>query len=90
MPKKCLVTPAAKKTKKNSKPWLNGYADFGGDIGKIFDKDVADYTRKHLRIVDRFSIRKIVAAAMVSFDILNGSIEEPKIKNGKWKFYKNY
>ena len=70
--------------------YMDSYADFGGDIGKIYDWQVADYAKKHLRFFDRFNMRKVSTAMQWSFSILSKSIEEPTIKNGKWKFFKDF
>lgn len=64
-----------------TKYW-DGYADFG-DF-KVYDKDVADYVKAHLRFQDRFDIRKITEAVLLAFSILSKSVEEPEEKN--WKF----
>lgn len=65
-----------------SKKYWDGYADFG-DF-KVYDKDVADYVKAHLRFRDRFDIRKITESVLLAFSILSKSVEEPEEKN--WKF----
>ena len=75
----------------DKKKWyMDSYADFGGNVGKVYDYQVADYAKKHLRFFDRFNLRKVATAMMWSFSILSKSVEEPNIKNGKWKFYVDY
>lgn len=67
---------------RKTKYW-NCYSDFGN--GKIvYDKDVANFVKKHLRIRDRFDLRKFVEATLLAADILGGATEEPKDKS--WKF----
>lgn len=73
-----------------NKWYMDSYADFGGDIGKIYDWQVADYAKKHLRFIDRFNMRKVSTAIQWSFSILSKSLEEPNIKNGKWKFFRDF
>lgn len=75
---------------KKKKPWLDGYADFGGDVGRVYDKDVGCYTRKHMRFIDWFDPCKVASAMMWTFSILSKSVEEPDIKNGKWKYFKDF
>ena len=68
---------------RGSKKYWDGYADFGSF--KVYDKDVAEYVKKHLRFRDRFDIRKITESALLSFSILSGSCEPPE-KGDNWKF----
>lgn len=63
-----------------SKDIGEGFADFGDGL-IVQDKDVYKFMKKHLRLRDRFNLRKIVMGTMYSFDILCGAIKEPK---GKW------
>ena len=70
--------------KSDKKWWMNTYSDFGKDIGKIYDWQVGDYVKKHLRFADRFNIRKITAAALTAHAILSNSCETPSDDN--WKF----
>ena len=85
--KKATRFPGSNDTKK----WyMDSYADFGGSVGKVYDYQVADYAKKHLRFIDRFNLRKVATAMIWSFSILSQSIEEPNIKNGKWKFYVDF
>lgn len=65
------------------------YADFGGDVGKVFDHQIARYAMQHLGFFDRFNIRKVVAAAMYSFAILSKSVEEPNVGKDNWKFFRD-
>lgn len=70
------------KKKKESKYW-DGYATFA-DGRVVYDRDVAEYVKKHLKASDRLDIRKITEAVLYSFSILSGSVEPPKKRN--WKF----
>lgn len=70
--------PGLTKTK-----YSDGYATFA-DGKRVYDKDVALLVKKHLKLVDRFNIRKIAEAALLGFSILSGSVETPKKRN--WKF----
>lgn len=66
------------------------YSEFSN--GKVvYDRDVADYTAKHLTLVDRLSMRKTASAVMASFDILSGSCEEPDVARTKpdWKYFRD-
>ena len=74
--------------KQKTRYW-DSYADFGGEVGRVYDKDVAAYTKKHLRFIDRFDIRKVVEASQYSFSILSKSVEEPKPKKKNWKYYRD-
>lgn len=65
------------------------YADFEGSVGRVYDHQVAAYTKKHMRFLDRFNIRKVVAASMYSFGILSGSVEEPDPGKKNWKYFKD-
>mgnify|MGYP006988985008 CR=1 FL=1 len=69
--------------------WKGTYADFGGDVGREYDYQVADYTKKHLRFFDRFNMYKVVAATQYSFSILSKSIEEPDPGKKNWKYFKD-
>ena len=60
-----------------------------GDVGRVYDHQVADYTKKHLSFFDRFNMQKVAAANMYSFEILSKSVEEPDIKKKNWKYYKD-
>lgn len=74
--------PQTDNKKKNDKYW-DGWCDFG-DGRIVYDKDIAEYAKKHLKLRDRLDIRKVTEAVMYSFSILSGSVEPPKGKN--WKF----
>ena len=82
------ITTKEKKCKRTDELYLDGYAEFDPPIGKVYHKDVAKYVIKHTRFIDRLNPYKMVVATFMSFDILNGALEEPKTKNGKkWKFF---
>lgn len=50
------------------------------------DLEVAKYVKKHLRIRDCFSVKKVSLASMLAFDIFLGEAKmESKKKN--WKFF---
>lgn len=75
---------------RDKKDWSKtSYADFGDDVGKVFDHQIARYAMKHLGFFDRFNIRKVVAAAMYSFAILSKSVEEPNVGKNNWKFFRD-
>ena len=64
----------------------DNWADYPG-VGKVYDKDVANFAKRHLRLIDRLDVRKVTEAAIMSQDILFGLFTEdelPKKKN--WKF----
>ena len=65
------------------------YADFGDGRDRVYDHQVASYTKKHLSLLDRLNLRKVVAASMYSFGILSGSVEEPNIGKKNWKYFKD-
>ena len=44
---------------------LEGYADFGGKI--VRDEDVYKEVKKRLKFTDRFNMRKIVEASLLTF-----------------------
>jgi hypothetical protein len=67
---------------KRNKKYYGGYATFADRV--VYDKDVALFVKKHLRLIDRFDIRKITEASLYAFSILSGSCDAPKGKN--WKF----
>ena len=77
--------------KRRKKPWdMTTYSAFGGSVVKVFDYQLADYTKKHMRFIDRLNFRKVGAAMQMSVLILSKGIEEPNIKNGKWKYFKDF
>ena len=59
-----------------------GYADFG--TFKVYDRDVALYAKKHLKLLDRLNMEKVTEAVMYSFSILSRSVKPPEGDN--WKF----
>ena len=59
------------------------YADYPG-VGKVYDKDVADFVVKHLRFIDFFNPKKIAVAAIYAQLMLFGVEEMPKDPNFKW------
>ena len=88
--KECVKAVDKKiKDKKVDYWYMTSYADFGGDVGRVYDYQVADYAKKHLRFIDRFNFRKVGAAVVGSFEILSKSIEDP-YPNKNWKFYRDY
>ncbi len=73
---------------KNKKGYLDGntemFSDYPG-VGKVYDKDVAEYTVKHATLFDRiFNPKKIARAALMAQMILFKEVEEPEDKNFKW------
>ena len=74
---------------RKDKWYMTTYSQFSEPIGKIFDYQVADYTKKHLSFFDRFNIRKVTAAVLTSHAIMSNSCDEPNLKNGKWKYFKD-
>ena len=76
------------KIKQNTIDSFGWYADFGDK--RVYDKDVAKHLNKHLRLIDRFNTEKFVFATMWSFDILNGSVEEPFSDNPNWKYFRDF
>ncbi len=76
---------------KKQPEWKEQYCEFAEPIGRIYDVDVVRYAKKHLRLIDRFDVHKMYVALMWSFDILNGSLEEPEFLKGRknWKFFKD-
>ena len=79
----------AKRTSGKQSWKMKGYADFGGDIGRIYAYQIADYTKKHMRLIDRLDFRKVGAAMLYSLSILSHSVEEPNLKNGNWKYFRD-
>ena len=86
--KKIIKTIIDRKPKEKNW-WMDTYADFGDEVGKVYDYQVADYAKKHLRFLDRFNMRKVGAAMMYSFEILSKSTEEPDLKKN-WKYFKDF
>lgn len=81
------MQPSILKTLFGEKKGVDGYADFGDFL--VYDKDVGKYARKHMRFIDWLDPEKVGTAMMYSFSILSKSVDEPNIKNGKWKFFKD-
>lgn len=78
-----LVTAAIKFHAAHVSTWyMEGYSKYA-DGTVIYDYEVADHVKKHLHFVDRFDIRKVVSAALLSHCLLDGSVEEPE---GNWKY----
>lgn len=50
----------------------------------VTDKEVADYTVKHMHPEDQADIRRVVECALASFTILSGSAEPPE---EPWFYY---
>lgn len=71
--------------------YMDGYAVFTEQPNnRVYDYEVADYVKKHMRFIDRLSMRKVSSAMAYAFAILSKSTEEPKeLKNNKWKFRRN-
>ena len=66
--------------------YSGNYADYPG-VGKVYDRDAAEYAVKHLRLLDRLDPIKVGLATLDSQAILFGVLTEkdlPKKKN--WKF----
>ena len=75
----------------SEKDWYKtSYSDFCDGRGELYDYEVADYTKRHMRFFDRLNIRKVTSAAMWSFEILSKSTEEPCKGKKNWKFYKDF
>lgn len=68
---------------------MDSYADFGGTVGRIYDWQIADYVKKHLRFIDRFNLKRVTSAVMYGFCILSKNCDEPNSKKKNWKFYKD-
>lgn len=66
--------------------YSDSYADYPG-VGKVHAKDVAEFTKQHLRFIDRFDTRKVVEAALMPQDILFNVFTEDELpKKDNWKF----
>lgn len=66
---------------------MKGYYDCSATFPDglvVTDKEVADYTKKHLRPEDQKDIRRVVECALMSFSILSMSVEAPE---EPWFFY---
>ena len=77
-----------KNAKTKEKPWMETYSEWA-DGTCVYDWELADYTRKHMRLFDRLNMRKVASAMMYSFSILSKSVEEPKLKKN-WKYYRDF
>lgn len=73
---------------RGKKKRIDGYAEFSDGL-RVYDRDVGKYARKHMRFIDWLDPEKVGTAMMFSFSILSKSVEEPKDKNGKWKFFRD-
>lgn len=62
---------------------LKGWAKFSDRV--VYDEQVWQFVKKHSRLIDRMSGRKMVEMAFLAFSMLSGSVEIPKGKH--WKFY---
>lgn len=59
------------------------WSDYPG-VGKVTDKDVADFALKHLKFWDRFDPKKVAQAGLWSQLYLFKVVEEPDKEN--WKY----
>lgn len=70
--------------------YFGGWSDYPGK-GRITDKACALYAIKHLHWWDRFDLRKVGEATLVSWHILAGVCEPKEFSNNankkNWKFY---
>ena len=68
---------------------MKGYYDSQAtfDNGKLVvtDKEVAEFTDKHMHPEDKKDIRRVVECAMYSFSILSKSVEPPMKE--PWFYY---
>lgn len=75
---------ASKKNRKGYYQLGSNWADYPG-VGRVTDKEVADFTIKHMSLFDRlFRPRKVAMAALCSQDILFRVLDEPGAK--RWKY----
>lgn len=63
--------------------YSDGWADYPG-VGKITDRQVAAFVKKHTHWWDRLDYHFMCDCAQAAFGMLAKYIEEPKKKN--WKF----
>lgn len=63
--------------------YSTGWADYPG-VGKVTDKMIADYVRRHTHWWDRLDYHKVSDASQTAFLMLVGSVEVPKKK--RWFF----
>ena len=52
----------------------------------IYDQDVANFVRQHMRFRDLFSFRKIVSAVLSAHAIMLDEQQFEEHKDRKWKF----
>lgn len=64
------------------KEYYDSYAKF--DDRTVTDKEVAEYTVKHMHPEDQADIRRVVECALASFTILSGAAEPPE---EPWFYY---
>lgn len=65
----------------------DNWADFGNY--KVYDHDVANVVRKHLRLIDRFNLDKVVEATNWAFSCMADKDcqgKDPFPKNWKFSF----
>lgn len=72
--------------KHNSDVWSD-FSKSGGP--KVYNNEVTEMVKKHSTIWDRLNPGKMVDMTFMSFDILNGSVDEPEKENWKFKFHHN-
>lgn len=66
------------------KGYYNSQAKFLDNGQIVTDKEVADYTAKHMHPEDQADIRRVVECALASFTILSGSADPPE---EPWFYY---
>ena len=79
------IIDAVKPVSKDNRWYETTYAEFSDGL-RVYDRQVAEYTKQHLRFIDRFNLKKVVAAANWSFSILSKSCEAPS-KDDNWKYF---
>lgn len=65
-----------------AKKYSDSYVDYLG-VGKITDKQIAEFVRQHTHWWDRLDYHKVSDASQMAFHMLAGVVETPK---GKWYF----
>ena len=63
--------------------YSEGWAKFE-DGTMIYDKDLADFVKKHLKLLDRLDTRKVVESSALGFVMLEGGTDIPE--GDDWKF----
>lgn len=64
--------------------FADGYAVYPG-VGKVTDKEIAEFTLKHMTLFDKlFHPKKVAIAAQISQNLLFRVYEMPKAE--KWTF----